>query len=579
MMPQNQNYNEIFWRSCVNTRIANAYELEEFLGYGACGCVFVAWELVAGEVNRSRKVAVRLIFSESITNLQDFKDNLRFAKDNLNHRNIVEYYDLGETTIHESPVFYLAMELADDGSVAKLYQGQFSSSLVKSIVKDVAEGLRFLHEFRLGNNSKPLTHRNIKPSNILRFNGDREGEYIYKISDFGSSPFLSEGGTLFYMPPEYLKSGKILTIWDVWSLGIMIVKMLTGSYPFNARTSDDLKEKIKNNEPDPSNVPNGTLLRIVRGCLTKRTDAPYPRWTARMILNELEGSNIGDLPNIPNPESNIPKTTKTSAQQTIRKKNRGENSQNTTKNTFVRTLSQLPKNIASSIARTDYKTIWKSKLKRFLILLVLTILLFFVFYNNRHFLPLSQADRLFDAGEKKEAIAKYQEVIGIKPDDQHSYSRLGVLKYLLGDYQGAIASLDEAIRLNPNDAVANDYRAKAIEQLKKLPPPKPFKSPVPTPSKTPTPVPTPLKPSTPIPRKSLPPVNPNLEPLPPVERTPIPVEPTPVQVEPTPEPVKPTPVQIEPTPEPVKPTPEPTPELPSGCEINPKSGNVSCKFG
>ena len=587
----------------IGTLLNGRFRIVKSLGTGNFGKTFLAEDT---HIMDAKCAVKRLTTPKDSNDIDIVRDKFKLEAKKLhalNHQGIpklISYFEYeGE--------FYLAQDLIDGHTLDEdIYAHKKWTELeVKNFLLEMLEILAYVH-------SQGSIHRDIKPNNIMLRHLDKKLMLIdfgavKEVRNTGSNLEVGQAsgtvviGTTAYMSPEQAK-GKPCFASDLYSLGCIAIEALIGKSPdqFESDPYSEIKWR------DQARVSDEFAAIIDKMVRYKSGERYRNAGEVLEVLKGLEGLNMGDRPstietstnkknklrtnrqsNIPisepntngknnsqtDPESNIAKTTRTSTQPTKRKKSRGENGQNTTKNTFVETSSKPPKNIASSIAQTT-KNIWKSKLNRFLILLVLTILLFFVFYNNRHFLPLSQADRLFDAGEKKEAIAKYEEVIGIKPDDQHAYSRLGVLKYLLGDYQGAIASLDEAIRLNPNDAVANDYRAKAIEQLNKLPSPKPSKSPVPTPIKTPTPVPTPLKSLTPTPI----PVNP----------TPVPIEPTPIPVEPTPAPIEPTPpARVEPIPAPIEPTlparvepiPAPTQELPDGCEVNPKSGKISCKFG
>lgn len=128
------------------------------------------------------------------------------------------------------------MEYVPGGSVAALLQnyGAFEEELVRNFVKQILTGLNYLH-------TKGIIHRDIKGANILV---DNKGGV--KISDFGISKKKvtdnlfgmnkkvrqSLQGSVFWMAPEVVKQEPYTRKADIWSLGCLIVEMLTGEHPF-----------------------------------------------------------------------------------------------------------------------------------------------------------------------------------------------------------------------------------------------------------------------------------------------------------------------------------------------------------
>ena len=128
------------------------------------------------------------------------------------------------------------LEYVPGGSVAALLQnyGAFEEELVRNFVKQILTGLNYLH-------TKGIIHRDIKGANILV---DNKGGV--KISDFGISKKKvtdnlfgankvvrqSLQGSVFWMAPEVVKQEPYTRKADIWSLGCLIVEMLTGEHPF-----------------------------------------------------------------------------------------------------------------------------------------------------------------------------------------------------------------------------------------------------------------------------------------------------------------------------------------------------------
>ena len=278
---------ENFWKKCEGEQIANAYELEQLLGCGAFGGVFRAVQIANGR-KLNKRVAVKLMLSGTIQ-----LEELNFALDLPSHQNLVQHFTGNNVEIRGFPMFYLVMELADCtlADFVKKRGGQISSSEAKPIVRDIAQGLNFLHELDSGNSQdKRYVHRDLKLLNILQVGG------IWKIADFGLSKALDRGtmqaskiaGTPYYMPPELFRNRYVSTKWDVWSLGVMIIEMLTGHFPFESPYQDELERKIQIDIPDLQGVPS-EWIDIVKGCLAKDHGR---RGSAADVLTAIESSLI-----------------------------------------------------------------------------------------------------------------------------------------------------------------------------------------------------------------------------------------------------------------------------------------------
>jgi len=134
------------------------------------------------------------------------------------------------------PNICICMEFADKGSLDAIYKkiGPIDIDVVGQVALAVLEGLTYLYDVHR------IIHRDIKPSNIL-FNSRGE----IKICDFGVSGELINSiadtfvGTSTYMSPERIQGAQYTVKSDVWSLGISLIELALGRFPFSESTSDD----------------------------------------------------------------------------------------------------------------------------------------------------------------------------------------------------------------------------------------------------------------------------------------------------------------------------------------------------
>lgn len=241
-------------------KINDRYEIIKTIGEGGMANVYLANDTIL-----DRKVAIKVLRGD-LSN--DEKFIRRFKREalsvsNLSHPNIVEVYDVGE----EDGNYYIVMEYIDGKTLKQLLQkrGALTLNEVIDIMTQLTDGLSHAHEAY-------IIHRDIKPQNIMI-----EDNGLIKITDFGIAMALNSTqltqtnsvmGSVHYLPPEQA-NGKGSTIKsDIYSLGILMYELLTGSVPFKGDTAVEIalkhmKEKVpsirKQNPTIPQSVENIVL--------------------------------------------------------------------------------------------------------------------------------------------------------------------------------------------------------------------------------------------------------------------------------------------------------------------------------
>ncbi len=213
------------WTEWVG-RSLGRYHIEELIGRGAMGVVFRA-----RDPDLQRTVAIKILYPNLTADeelVERFRLEARTAA-NLHHRNIVGIYDVG----YAEDLYYLVMEYIDGSSLSRIIEqeGALAVPQVLDVGGQVASALDYIHRHR-------LVHRDIKSTNIMI---DQEGRAV--LTDFGlvwsskGSALTAEGkiiGTPQYLAPEQISGGEIGLWTDVYALGVVVFRMLTGRYPFDA---------------------------------------------------------------------------------------------------------------------------------------------------------------------------------------------------------------------------------------------------------------------------------------------------------------------------------------------------------
>ena len=194
------------------------YQILDRLGAGGFGTVYLAMDRLL-----NRKVALKIPHHQGDEEGLLLEPRIMAA---LKHPNIVELI----TVEKKDDTFFMVLEYVDGESLDKLIRRErtLAPSRALEIAIDVCQAIGFAHVHQ-------VIHRDLRPANILL---TREG--VAKVTDFGTSRFLElqkEGfartriGSPPYMAPEHFR-GRAVFQSDLWSLGITLYEMLTGTVPF-----------------------------------------------------------------------------------------------------------------------------------------------------------------------------------------------------------------------------------------------------------------------------------------------------------------------------------------------------------
>ena len=232
-----------------NSDIRKKYEFVSILGSGSFGKV----RLYRDRKCKGMKYAIKTLVKDGVTrNVLDCLISEVAILRSLDHPNVDKYYE----TFEDDYYVHIVMEYLQGDDLYKLLvqqEKELKEKNVCDITRQLLKALSFIHK-------KNIVHRDIKPENILF--GQKDDYSTLKLIDFGlaTTTKIKKGknavGSPYYMAPEIIK-GQYSCKTDMWSVGVILHLMLTGSFPFKGdREGDenDLFYQILNTPFDPKKI-------------------------------------------------------------------------------------------------------------------------------------------------------------------------------------------------------------------------------------------------------------------------------------------------------------------------------------
>lgn len=293
----------------IGAKLGN-YRILEKIGAGGQGTVYKATDTKLGRAVVIKVLPPELTVKEA--NLKRFEREARLASA-LDHPNICTIFDLNDI----GGVHFIAMQFVEGKNVRDLVNGRpldFSSAL--SITIQVCDALEAAH-------ARGIIHRDIKAGNVMVTPSGQ-----VKILDFGLAKLLDGDdlggihhtdltevgipyGTATYAAPEQARGERVDARADIFSTGVLLYELLTGTWPFQGKTSVDVRHAVLHEEPQPLDVarPGPTpprLQAILDRALAKNPRDRYQKASAmrddlREVLRQLEsgtGQAFEPLPTV-----------------------------------------------------------------------------------------------------------------------------------------------------------------------------------------------------------------------------------------------------------------------------------------
>jgi serine/threonine-protein kinase len=259
------------------------YEIISELGQGAMGVVYKARDPMLDRIVAIKTVNLTLPKDELAEYEARFYQEAK-AAGGLSHRNIVVIYDIGRS----ERVAYMAMEFLEGQELRRMLQSRTPIGLLQAldITAQVADGLQYAHD-------RHIIHRDIKPANIMVLD-----DGSVKITDFGIARMRNNEvktmtgmilGSPKYMSPEQVSGKRADNRSDVFSLGVVLYEMLTGTSPFVADNIHGVMYQTMNFTPPAPKTLNPDLPEVLNfiaaKSLAKNLDDRYQN--ARDLAHDL----------------------------------------------------------------------------------------------------------------------------------------------------------------------------------------------------------------------------------------------------------------------------------------------------
>ncbi len=267
------------------TMVGARYRIESLLGEGGMGAVYKATDLELDRVVAMKMVRPELAASGQA--MSRFKQELLLAS-RISHKNILRIHDLGDW----NGVKFITMAFVQGADLAGLLdrEGRLPFERALKFSRQLCAALEAAHH-------EGVVHRDLKPQNVLIDASDN----VY-ITDFGLAKSLESAvtqmtrtgqilGTPRYMSPEQVEAAEVDHRSDIYSLGLILYEMFTGSLPFRGDSAMQLMyQRVTERPKDPRTiVPDmpGGVASVILKCLEK---SPADRYqSAAEVLNDLGG--------------------------------------------------------------------------------------------------------------------------------------------------------------------------------------------------------------------------------------------------------------------------------------------------
>ncbi|HET7287394.1 MAG TPA: protein kinase, partial [Pyrinomonadaceae bacterium] len=292
------------------------YRITDKLGVGGQGAVYKAIDTKLG-----RAVVIKVIppeLSAKDANLKRFEREARLAS-SLDHPNICTIYDLDVV----DGVHFIAMQFVEGKNVRQLVAGrplELKTALLIGL--QVADALAAAH-------GRGIIHRDIKSGNVMVTSSGQ-----VKVLDFGLAKLLDDTeavtagihrteltevgvpyGTATYAAPEQARGDRVDKRADIFSLGVLLYEMLTGTWPFRGKTTIDVRHAVLHDPPRPieelrSSAIPPHLQQIIDKALAKEPRDRFQnmedfRNELRQVLQEIDAPTPGYQSVTPEPPRHL----------------------------------------------------------------------------------------------------------------------------------------------------------------------------------------------------------------------------------------------------------------------------------